>query len=407
MKMKKLKKDFLDRLTEFVSIPSVSTDLTYLPYIEQATEWLSSYLIRSGLDVEIIRGYENPIVVAKTPYDPARPTILVYGHYDVQPANMTDGWKSDPFTITKRKAVLYARGIADNKAQILSHISSVAELMKKDRLGFNVTFLIEGNEETGSAQLEKFVRKNKKMLASDCILVSDSELMKGNTPAIEISFRGSANFTMTVTTGTEDMHSGLFGGVTANAAEEIGKIIGSISQFTGQKNGFKPSATRYEKRRSLEQTVEVTGLSSGYISEGFRNSIPCRATAKINIRSTPTQDIKALLTTVQKFLRQQASPYTKVTFTNDRYCNGAEFDIANIFAQRALKVLQKVYGQKPQLKTSGGTLPIAYTFQKVLKVPQIMIPIGDYDCGAHGASEHISIDVLEKGLRFSSEFFSL
>ena len=401
-----MKKEFISLLQKFVSFRSVSTDPSYKSEVFKTVQWLSSYLSGFGLKLRIIKGYENPVIIAKTPQDRTRKTILIYGHYDVQPADKADGWKSDPFTLTQNKGKFYARGVADNKAQILAHVYAVSQLLEKGSLGFNVIFLIEGNEETGSAQLGRLVKENKKMLMCDCIVVSDSELATGNTPALDVSFRGSGNFAVTLETGTEDAHSGLFGGVTPNAAEELSKILGNIETFVGSKSGLRAQSKKYETRRSLDKTVEVTGLSAGYIGDGFRNSIPCRAHAKINVRSSPTGDIKLLMDKVQRCMRKHVPSYARIKFVNDRYCSGIKFDVENIFARRARKSLREIYGYTPRLKHGGGTLPIASTFAQVLRVPQVMVPLADENCGAHSASEHMSVDVIEKGIAFSLRFFS-
>ncbi len=401
-----MKKDFLKLLQEFVSIQSVSADSSYTSEITKAVTYLVSYLSSSGLDVKTITGYENPIIIAKTPRDKRLQTILVYGHYDVQPACITLDPTYNQFLIKQEQEKLYGRGVADNKGQILIHLYSVIELMRKKKLGFNVIFLIEGNEETGSGAMKKFLEENKKALQSDYIVVSDGEFGTGNTPALEISFRGAGSFEVFLETNPLDLHSGLFGGVAPNAAEELGKIVGNLTEFTGRKTGFKPSTKRYETRRGLESTVEVTGFTSGYNGKGFRNSIPGQAVAKINVRSTPREDPKDLMKKVQKFILKMAPKYVNIKFVNSENARGITLDVNNPLVTRAGEIIQKLYNRAPLLKNSGGTLPIAGDFKKTLNIPQVMVPLADENCGAHSASEYMSLINIDKGLEFSKLFFS-
>ena len=389
-----------------MAIQSISADQKYKDKIKEAAKLLGNFCTKNGLDVKIINGFENPIVIIKTPFDQKLKTVLVYGHYDVQPAKKEDGWKNNPFRLTETKGKIFGRGTADNKAQILIHIYSVINLLKEKRLGSNVIFLIEGNEETGSTRLRKFLRKHKGMLKADCILVSDSELGPNNIPGLEKSFRGAMNFEVMLETGTDDLHSGLFGGVAPNAAEELSKIIGSLVEFTGRKTGFIPRTKEYERRRTLEPTVEVTGLISGYVENGFKNSIPCKASAKINVRSVPSQDPGVLAERVKKFILSKAPAHTKICFTDGENARGMVLELKNPFAKKARRILKEVYNKEPVVKRGGGTLPVGIIFRDILKVPQVMVPLADENCGAHSASEFISLEAIEKGLQFSARFFS-
>jgi len=222
---------------------------------------------------------------------------------------------------------------------------------------------------------------------------------------LEGGFRGSMNFEVTLETGKEDLHSGLFGGVAPNATEELGKILGSLTEFTGRKNGFVPGSNLYENRRTLESTVEVTGFVSGYTDIGFKNSIPCKATAKINVRSVPNGNPKKLVMEVKKFILSKAPKYAKISFVDGESAQGIVLNLNNKFAKRAKQILKEVYSEESIIKNGGGTLPIADTFKRVLKIPQVMVPLADENCGAHSASEFISLKAVEKGLVFSSRFF--
>jgi len=267
-------------------------------------------------------------------------------------------------------------------------------------------FSFEGNEETGSFELNRFLKKYRRILKSDCIIVSDNVLAYGNKATLQKSFRGATSIEVILKTAKDDAHSGLFGGVTPNAAEELGKIVGNLTDFVGRKDIYSPNTKKYEERRGLEPTVEVTGFISGYIGEGFKNSIPCKAVAKLNLRSAPTQNIEKLVSKLKKFILSRSPKYVKVNFVDNIAIVGMKFSLENKFSQRAGKILKEVYGSELVVKNGGGTLPIAIGFRDILKVPQVLIPLANEDCNVHSAAENISVEAVKKGLEFSYRFFS-
>ena len=310
----------------------------------------------------------------------------------------------------------------------------MGKLIKEKKLGDNVIFLIEGNEETGSPYFKKFIEKNKKDLRCDCVVISDGELARGNSPALEESFRGVANLEILLETAKDDLHYRLLGGAVPNAAEELSRLVSKfhnedksivVSGFydglgkikngkeavvdfrklTGTKIVFAKNQSQYENRTGLSPAIEVTGLISGYTGEGFKNSIPSKARAKINIRSAPSQDPEKLFTTLKKFVLKNKPAYTRVKVTNKDTSSGAILNLKNKFSQKAGRILKMVYNKNPVTVRSGGTVPIVNHFQKILGVPQVMIPLANEDCGMHSASENITLDSIKKGLAFSSKFF--
>ena len=429
-------KDFKKLLSQFVSIPSVSADISYKKSVERTAQWVASYARNSGLQTKIIKGFDNPIIIAKTKKNSSLKTILIYGHYDVQPAKTSDGWKSDPFSLTEKNGRLYGRGSADNKGQILIHLYSIADLIKQKRLGFHVIFLIEGNEETGSPLLNKLIKKEAGNLNCHCVIISDGELDRGNSPTFEGSFRGTVNLDISIRTAEDDLHSGIFGGAVPNSAEELSRLISkfhnvekkilvanfydglnlktpkkltktNLKILTGTKKVFARSNEEYARKTGLEPAIEVTGMASGYVGLGFRNSIPSRTSVKINIRSAPNQNPNILFLALKKFLLKEIPPYVKIDIKSGGSSSGTTLEIDNEFAERARKIMRIVYKKEPTIKHSGGTLPIVNHFKEILKVPQVMIPLANEDCGMHSASENISLNSIKKGLSFSSKFFSL
>ncbi|MEO6077650.1 MAG: M20/M25/M40 family metallo-hydrolase, partial [Candidatus Andersenbacteria bacterium] len=297
-------------------------------------------------------------------------------------------------------------------------------------------FLIEGDEETGSALLKNAILKNKKNLKCDCVIISDGGLIGDDSPAFEASFRGSSNIEVCLQTGKDDLHSGLFGGSVPNAAEELSLLISklhdknkrilipgfydrakrqkiasggneiSLKKLTGTKKVFVRNNGEFETRTGLEPAIEVTGFMSGYIDAGFRNSVPRKATAKINLRFAPEQDPKKMILLIKKFLINNTPKYVDIKITGTDSSPGANLDFDNEFAKRAEKILTYVYKKIPAIKHCGGTLPIVNDFKEILGVPQVMIPLANEDCGMHSASENISVTSVRNGLSFSEKMFS-
>jgi acetylornithine deacetylase/succinyl-diaminopimelate desuccinylase-like protein len=220
-------KTYLELTREIMKFKSVSTDVAFKDDVRATAEFLVKMFADKGFEVESYDGYGNPIVLATLKVDPAFETVLVYGHYDVQPAEMSDGWESEPFDFVERDGRFYGRGAIDNKGQFMVHVATVFELMEKGELKYNVKFIIEGDEETGSGDLVGFVEKYKDLLKADALMLSDGELYK-NKPTIELSFRGVVNFKIIAKTSHTDLHSGLYGGYAPSSAHEVIKVLGDL-----------------------------------------------------------------------------------------------------------------------------------------------------------------------------------
>lgn len=423
-------KQYLAQLAEYISFKSISTDSAYKKQLAQTANWLDGLFIKHGFSSQILTDYGNPIVLASYYVDTSLPTCLIYGHYDVQPADSSDGWDSDPFALRSDEKKIYARGVADNKGQTLIHMISVFELIKEGKLGMNVIFLIEGDEETGGADFEKFIADHKEKLQADFALISDGE-MKENKPTIEAGLRGGFNMTFTVTTAPADLHSGIFGSAVPNAVHELSKII---SKIHGDKNkilvpGFydnvdpvpntapsqsSPRADTLENfsehdfytQTGLMPAIEVSGIKAGYVGEGYRNSIPGSATAKINVRLVKSQEPAKLFNLFEQFVRESLPSYASYTLQFDHAHNAIKLDTNNKYLQKASKTLGAVYKQKPLLAYSGGAIPIVELFTNSLKIPTILANLANEDCNMHGPNENFDSEFVKKGLEFSRQFFS-
>ena len=429
-------------LGEYLSFKSISTDKKFEGEMVKTAKWLQNIFDKNGFKTVLLKGPKtNQVVFASYVVDPKIETVLIYGHYDVQPAEKNDGWKSDPFTLTESKGKLIARGVVDNKGQNLIHIFTVLNLIKEGNLKYNVKFLIEGNEETSNPDIAKLVEKNKKLLKTDHIMVSDGEI-SGDKPTIEVSLRGGGNIKVILTTGKNNLHSGLCGGATPSASHELAKLL---SKLFGKKNdinipGFydgvlpiSPQTKKQNKSISLEKeildllgvsvllcepkhdfysqvglrpTIQITGIKTGYIDEGFSNIVPCTAEARLNIRLVANQDPKKVLKYIKDFIIKNIPSYVKLTIEDEELNPPIKIDVDRPIFKEVRNMMRTSYGYDPIIKYVGGGIPIVSDFQKIFKVDPILASLGNDDCNMHGVNENYTVSLVKKGLDFSNRFFS-
>ncbi len=434
-------------LKEFVALRSISTDPKYAEDIEKTAAWLGNLLKENGFEVEIVKGFGNPIVHAqyKNTENGAQKKqhVLIYGHYDVQPASKEEGWSSDPFELTEKNGRFLGRGAVDNKGQIMIYLTTVIELIKQKKLGYDVSFLIEGNEETGSAGIDRFVEKNKEKLTADFLLVSDGEITAGH-PVIEVGFRGVLNVALTIETSTKDNHSGLYGGIIPNAATELTILLGKLfdqstneqkinikgfydnitpptpadittnekipfdknelSEISGAKTFFAREGWNIHTQLGFAPSLEITGIQSGYTGVGFRNSIPGRATAKMNLRLVHNQKPDDIVKKFKAFVAENLPSYCSFTFEGDESCPAVHLNAEGPIFEKATKLMEDVYKDSVLHKYCGATIPLAVLFEESLQIPQLYIPMANEDCNMHGADENFTIDLIKKGLAFAEAF---
>lgn len=403
---------YYNLLEKYLSFKSVSTSSSYKKQINDTAQWLNTLFTNHNFSSQILTGYGNPIVVATYQINTSLPTCLIYGHYDVQPADITDGWTSDPFTLRSDGKKLYGRGVVDNKGQTLIHMMTIFQLIKERKLGMNVIFLIEGDEETGGADLPRFISDHRQHVKADFSLISDGE-MHGSTPTIEAGLRGGFNITLSIKTSDADLHSGIYGGKSPNAAHELTRILSKMHNADYQVTipGFQDDVDELPKdlavsTHTLLPAVEVTTLQSGYMNDGYRNSIPATATAKINIRLVKSQTPETLFNFFEQFVKKNISTHTSYTLTYDHPHNAVKLDLNNHFVQRATKILATVYKKQPIFTYSGGAIPIVDYLTDSLKLPTLLVNLANDDCNMHAGNENFDIDLIKKGLEFSRQFFS-
>ncbi len=424
-------------LTEFIRFKSISTDNTFATEIQKCALWLKNIFTEHGFKATVTNGYGNPIIVAHYQANPEYKTCLIYGHYDVQPAHRNEGWNSEPFELFNDGKRLYARGAIDNKGQVMIHIATIFALIKENKLGYNITFMIEGNEETGSPLLGKFISDHTEKLKADFVVISDGEIT-GNHPIIELGFRGGFNTTITIKTASNDLHSGIYGGIAPSATHEAAKLIAKLydhnnhitiphfyddvapidtnepipfdnqeyQRITGAKVLLNEPEFDPYTQVGLRPSIQVTGFNSGYTGEGYKNGIHAKATLKINFRLVRNQDPEKIAELFRKYLRETLPDYADFEMEVDDIHTGVKLNLDNNYVRKAQEILAKAYATQPLLKYSGGGLPIVTYFEEALTVPQVLVPLANEDCNMHGANENFNLDDVEKSLRFSSEFFS-
>lgn len=443
MDNKQLYQKYQKFLKKFVSFKSVSTDPQFASEIEKTAKWLEINLSDNGFDTQVITGYENPVVLATYCHDPHAKTILIYGHYDVQPARLEDGWDSQPYELTEKNGRLFGRGAVDNKGQIAIYLVTVFELIKLKKLNHNIKFLIEGNEETGSDRLSDFIKDHQELFASDFVVISDSEIASGH-PAIEVGFRGVINASITFTTSDRDLHSGLFGGSVPNAAHELISLIEKLykGKTTIAIDGFyddviKPTKSELQNHRSfpfskdhhykvtgtkalfsennydfytqtgLRPSIEITGFESGYNGVGFKNAVPHTATVKLNIRIVPNQDPKLIASGFEKFVKKHTPPYVTCKLRVGDGNKPIRIDATSELATKAALLLEKTFNKKVLYKYCGATIPIVVDFEEILHIPQVLIPFCNEDCNMHGANENFEIELIKKDISFAVKFLGM
>ena len=436
---------FVDELKEFLSIPSISTKQEHQADMQRAAAWVATHLETVGLkDVAVHEGAGHPIVTARSAELAGAPTVLVYGHYDVQPADPVELWKTPPFTPTQRGTKLFARGAADDKGQLFIHLK-VIEAFNKVRGGLplNVKVLIEGEEEIGSPSLAPFLRGHKKALACDALLISDTHMHDISTPSITCGLRGMVCAELTVRTAKGDQHSGTFGGTIANANQVLAELLVACKDPKSGKvkiPGFYDDVVRLsaKQKRSLaalphddalyakglgapevfgekgfstleragaRPTFEVNGMSGGYTGDGMKTVLPCEAKAKLSMRLVANQRPREVFALLKAHLAAVAPPHAKVTvkkLENDGEATMVSLD--SLAMKTATKAVETVFGKEPVFALEGGSIPIVADFRAVLGAEAILLGFGLPDDNLHAPNEKFDLRMLERGLKTVAYF---
>ena len=435
---------YVEELKGYLAIPSISALPQHQPDVRRCAEWTAQELERIGMqNVRLIETPGNPVVYADWLGAAGAPTMLFYGHYDVQPVDPLDLWTSPPFEATVRDGEIYARGSADDKGQIFMHIKAIEAWLKQTgSLPVNIKIFIEGEEEVGSKHLDQFVRDHKDQLAADVVVISDSPMFDRGIPSICYGLRGLAYFQIDIRGTKSDLHSGSFGGAVANPAFVLGQILAQMKDKGGRVKiaGFyddvRPlrddereqwkrlpfNEKKYRKElgapklfgesgyTTLERvwarpTFEVNGLLAGFTGEGAKTVIPATAMAKISMRLVPDQDPDKVANLFEAYLKKVAPKTVDVTLTRMHGGKPWMADFDNPYVQAAGRAIELGFGKAPVFNREGGSIPVVSTFQEVLGVPSVLFGIGLPDENAHAPNEKLDLGNFHGGVIASAYLY--
>lgn len=433
----------LNELKDFLTIPSISALSAHKADVNKAAAWLKEKLETAGMEhVEIHETKGHPVITADYLHAPGKPTILVYGHYDVQPVDPLNLWTTPPFEPDIRDGKLYARGATDDKGQLFLHVKAVEAILAVEKsLPVNIKFCIEGEEEISSASLPPFLNQNREKLACDAIIISDTSLLEPGKPAISTGLRGLCSLELTINTANTDLHSGSFGGGVPNALHAIVELLSTLHDKEGRvtvegfykgvpelsellraefaKQGMNEQALA--TKLGLEQlfgepgfsfvehvgarpTLELNGVWGGFQGEGSKTVIPKEAHAKITCRLVGDQDPQDILDKIKDHLKRNVPTGATLTIKDGEKARAFNIDPTDRVLQVAADAYEAVYGTRALFTKDGGSIPIVETFSRVLQAPVVMMGFGLPDENLHAPNEHFNLENFDKGLLTIVEF---
>ncbi|MFO1514811.1 MAG: dipeptidase [Verrucomicrobiota bacterium] len=434
---------FVDELCHYVRFRSVSAQPEHRPDMTACAEWLVEHCRSLGLDPQLCPTDGNPIVVAKTPRPKSvtrRPHYLVYGHYDVQPPEPFELWKTPPFQPTIQGRSLFGRGTSDNKGQNLAHLKAVEAYLKTGTpLPCDLTFIIEGEEEVGSKSLAGFLLQHRRELKCDAVVISDTGIPSPKHPALTYALRGITAFEITLRGPSRDLHSGMFGGSVENPATALCRLLAKVHDAKGRITipGFYDdviSLTAYERKelarlpfnrnayrefigvpelfgehgftpdeqRAARPTFEINGLTSGYQGEGSKTIVPSWARAKITTRLVPGQQPAKINKLVHAFLKKNCPPTVTLEIKTGHGAEAYLVSPKSTEAQSALRALRRAFGHEPVLLREGGSIPIVNQFKKILGADTLLLGLALPDDNAHSPNEKFDLDIFAQGQRLGA-----
>ena len=443
------KQRFLDELFDLLRIPSVSADPKFAGDVRRMAEATADHLRAVGAEqVEVFETAGHPIVYGEKMVNPKAPTVLVYGHYDVQPADPLNLWDSPAFEPIVKKTKLhpqgaiFARGSCDDKGQMFMHVKAFEMMLKHNLLPCNVKFMIEGEEEVGSKNLEKFCLENRKKLACDVVLISDTSIIDNDTPSLTVGLRGLCYMEVEVTGPNRDLHSGVYGGAVANPINVLCQMIASmhdskrritiegfyddVEKVSAKERKLMNEAPFDEKqymkdlhindvmgekgfttieRTGIRPTLDVNGIWGGYIGEGAKTVLPSKAFAKISMRLVPGQDPKKIEKLFQKHFEKIAPKGVKVKVSPHHGGYPVVVPTNSVEYKAAEKAMEKAFGKKPLPQRGGGSIPIVAMFDQVLGVKSVLMGFGLDSDDIHSPNEHYGLFNYYKGIETIPYFY--
>jgi acetylornithine deacetylase/succinyl-diaminopimelate desuccinylase-like protein len=428
---------YLEELKALLAIPSISALPEHAADVTRCAEWCADEMRRIGVEnVKLIATPGNPVAYGDWLHAEGAPTILFYGHYDVQPVDPLNLWTSPPFEATVRDGEIYARGSADDKGQVFMHLKAVeAHLKQNGKLPVNIKFILEGEEEVGSAHLDDFIRQHKDDLSADVVVISDSAMFGRGVPSMCYGLRGLVYFQIDLRGSSTDLHSGSFGGAVANPGMVLAQVLAQMKDRGGrikipgfyddvvvlQEEERQAWATlpynekQYKKdfgipklfgetgyttleRTWARPTFEVNGLLSGFTGEGAKTVLPAVAMAKVSMRLVPNQDPDKIATLFEDYVRKITPKTVELKVT--RMHGGKPWMTAydNPFVQAAGRAIERGFGRKPVFTREGGSIPVVSTFQEELGLPSVLFGVGLPDENAHAPNEKLDVGNFHNGI---------
>jgi acetylornithine deacetylase/succinyl-diaminopimelate desuccinylase-like protein len=437
----------LDELIELLRIPSISADPSYAGEVDRAADFVCGKLTELGASKvrKAVIDDGHPIVIAERLLDPRLPTVLIYGHYDVQPPDPVELWQSPPFSPEIREGKIYARGASDDKGQMYAHLKAAEFLARKKISCCNMKFVFEGEEESGSTALETFLRSNREELQADVAVVSDTAMLPQNTPAITVGLRGICTFEIQVRGANRDLHSGIYGGGVVNPAVVLSKMIAALLNDDNRIAiaGVYDSVLEYssEERREMGQVMhggsevfgdaigirhthcekgftplecttirpsfDVNGLQSGYAGEGFKTVLPAAARAKISLRLVPEQKAEKISERVKKHLLSLAPKSVSVEVRVGQGADPVHVPLNFPAYATACRAIEQTFGQQPAAIRGGGSIPVVALLQSELHMTPLLMGFGQDSDAIHSPNEHFGVENYFRAIETTARFYAM
>lgn len=431
----------LEELLDLLRIPSVSTDPALADEVRRAARFLQDDLTAHGFETELLETPRHPAVFAERHVSDEAPTVLIYGHYDVQPADPLDLWTSDPFEPVVGDGLIIARGASDDKGQMFAHVKGVEALMAADgALPMNVKFLLEGEEEIGSENLSALLETHRDKLATDSVVISDGAMLPGKVPTLTYGLKGMVYLEIRLRTADLDLHSGAYGGAVPNAAFDLATMLAALKDADGRITvpGFYDEVLELsdEEREQLERvpfdaeaygseigvatnpgeagrgllerlwarpTLDVNGIGSGFQGDGSKTVIPAEAMAKVSCRLVPNQNPERIAEALEAHIRSLAPAGAKVEVIHHNHAWWALSPLDSNAVRAAAEAVRTVDGRDPVFVRTGGSIPVVSDFQRTLGADVVLVDMGLGDDRIHSPNEKFDVDLFHRGVRLSAE----
>lgn len=437
----------IESLKQLLRIPSVSTKPDHKDDMARCARWVCDQLKQAEFEASVMPTAGHPVVVAKNKHEPNRPTVLFYGHYDVQPPEPLELWKTPPFEPTVRKDdtghdAIFARGAVDDKGQVWAHIEAVQCWQKHGGLPVNLTMLIEGEEEIGSPSLERFMADNRELLRADIAVISDSGQFARGLPALTYGLRGLCYMEVFLTGPSHDLHSGMYGGAVANPANVLVELLATLHTPDGRVNipgfyddvlsltadekrlwsalpfdekeylrdlavDYAPGEAGYSilERRWVRPTCDINGLTSGYQGHGAKTVIASKASAKVSMRLVPNQDPGGIQRAFEQALRDRCPKGVRIEFKQHGLAAAVIVPIDSRGTRLAAEALEIGFGKRPTFMREGGSIPVVGTIRKLLGIDTLLVGFGLPDDRVHSPNEKFDLEALHRGTRTAAALY--